>query len=250
MIYALGGDFVSLQPGCHVDISSRGPRSKIAVRRKDSAHMLVLRQGSSLTLQSMQSVQQDGTEAYSGNEVQIADILATFDSGSSWEILAGPLFWRLPRNIEDVEFQVFSVLQSEGRVSFKIVRKEGKDWRGYPLARMRVIRAGFLGTKFLHKGTMYMGKIVSEKAAEEIAHAHQRISGPFGPPETIIRFEGTLRTDTGARLVLFEDFGESLARIIGSSEDDRTRASFSFRCGLLRIGAPAQEEVSGQYHQD
>ena len=103
--------------------------------------MIVLRRGSSLTLQPVQA----RTEKYSQLEVQIADVSATWEAGSSWEILAGPLFWRLPRNIEDVEFQVFSVLQSEGRVSFKVVRKEGRDWRGHPLARMRVIRAGFLG---------------------------------------------------------------------------------------------------------
>ena len=213
LIYAVGGDVLSLAPNCHVDIVSKGARSKVAVRRKDSAHMLVLQRGSSLTLQSVH----DRDERYSQNEIQIADILAKFESGSSWEILAGPLFWRLPRNVQDVEFQVFSVLHSEGRVSFKIVRREGTDWRGYPLARMRVIRAGFLGAKFLHKGTMYMGKIVSDKAAEEIAQAHQRISGTFGPPESIVRFEGSLKTDTGARLLLFEDFGESLARMMGSS---------------------------------
>eukprot|EP00439_Symbiodinium_sp_Y106_P024428 s5152_g2.t7 len=205
MIYALGGETVVLEPSSHLDIVSRSTRSKIAIRRKDSAHMIVLRRGSSLTLQPVQA----RTEKYSQLEVQIADVSATWEAGSSWEILAGPLFWRLPRNIEDVEFQVFSVLQSEGRVSFKVVRKEGRDWRGHPLARMRVIRAGFLGTKFLHKGTMYMGKIVSEKAAVEICQAHQRISGAFGPPETIVRFEGSLKTDTGAHLVLFEDFGES-----------------------------------------
>ena len=64
---------------------------------------------------------------------------------------------------------------------------------------------------------MYMGKIVSAKAAVEICQAHQRISGAFGPPETIVRFEGSLKTDTGAHLVLFEDFGESLSRMLGSS---------------------------------
>ncbi|CAE7871055.1 SVOP [Symbiodinium sp. KB8] len=215
MIYALGGETVVLEPSSHVDIVSRSMRSKIAIRRKDSAHMIVLRRGSSLTLQPVQA----RTETYSHLEVQIADVSATWEAGSSWEILAGPLFWRLPRNIEDVEFQVFSVLQSEGRVSFKVVRKEGRDWRGHPLARMRVIRAGFLGTKFLHKGTMYMGKIVSAKAAVEICQAHQRISGAFGPPETIVRFEGSLKTDTGAHLVLFEDFGESLSRMLGKNSD-------------------------------
>ena len=141
MIYALGGETVVLEPSSHLDIVSRSTRSKIAIRRKDSAHMIVLRRGSSLTLQPVQA----RTEKYSQLEVQIADVSATWEAGSSWEILAGPLFWRLPRNIEDVEFQVFSVLQSEGRVSFKVVRKEGRDWRGHPLARMRVIRAGFLG---------------------------------------------------------------------------------------------------------
>ena len=213
MVYAVGGEILTLAPNSHVDILSRSTRSKIAVRRKDAAHMIVLRRGSSLTLQPMH----ERTEAYNYKETQIADVLATWESGSSWEILAGPLFWRLPRNVEDVEFEVFSVLQSEGRVSFKVVRKEGRDWRGHPLARMRVIRAGFLGTKFLHKGTMYMGKIVSEQHAAEISQAHQRISGTFGPPESIVRFEGSLKTDTGAHLVLFEDFGESLARLIGSS---------------------------------
>ncbi|CAE7239067.1 unnamed protein product [Symbiodinium natans] len=243
LVYAVGGEILTLAPNSHVDILSRSTRSKIAVRRKDAAHMIVLRRGSSLTLQPMH----ERTEAYNYKETQIADVLATWESGSSWEILAGPLFWRLPRNVEDVEFEVFSVLQSEGRVSFKVVRKEGRDWRGHPLARMRVIRAGFLGTKFLHKGTMYMGKIVSEQHAAEISQAHQRISGTFGPPESIVRFEGSLKTDTGAHLVLFEDFGESLARLIGKSSD-YLNADDVDQCAQDLLAAISALHAQGLHH--
>lgn len=80
-------------------------------------------------------------------------------------ISPGPLFWRLSRNSEDVEFQEGSVLSS-AHASFKVVRQMGQDWRGHPMARLRVVAAGFLGTKYLHKGTMYLAKIVPARAVE------------------------------------------------------------------------------------
>ena len=37
-------------------------------------------------------------------------------------------------------------------ISVDVFLAQGCDWRGAPMSRIRVISAGFLGTKFLHKG--------------------------------------------------------------------------------------------------
>lgn len=219
MPYILGGDRVQLPGKSHVDIqvAKRSTFCRMALRRRDMAAMVNVPKGSSVRI----DVLNDKSEIEGGPlEVRIADLQVTFDDGSSFDIFPGPLFWRLSRNVEDVEFQVAGVLRSQDRhVCFKVVREMGCDWRGAPMSRIRVISAGFLGTKFLHKGTMYLAKIVPGQAVEETVNAFRKITGTFGQPENILHFEGYVKTDTGAHMLIFEDFGESLSKIMSSNSE-------------------------------
>ncbi|CAJ1427598.1 unnamed protein product [Effrenium voratum] len=243
MAFSFGGQVTKIPPLSHLDVTAKSRTCRLAIRRRDSAQMVVLPRGATLTLQQRQ---EEDSDSY--HEAVLGDIAATFDAGTSWEILPGPLFWRLSRNVQDVEFQVAALLHAaNARLSFKVVRELGSDWRSRPTARIRVVGAGFLGSNFLHKGTMYIAKITAPSAVEEITAAHRRISGTFGPPEQVLRFEGYVKTDTGAHILLFEDFGESLATIMSSNSETLTVRDKD-QCAQDLMAALTALHSSGVYH--
>eukprot|EP00434_Breviolum_minutum_P003402 symbB.v1.2.002992.t1/scaffold159.1/size291531/11 len=247
MPYILGGERVKLKGQTHVDIkvSKRSSACRLAIRRRESANMVVLPKGSTLQIDVINDKSTDGGGPF---ETRVADLRMAFDEGSSFEIYAGPLFWRLPRNVEDVEFEVNSLLRSaDGRVCFKVVREMGTDWRNLPMARIRVISAGFLGSKFLHKGTMYLAKIVPVQAVEETVNAFRKITGTFGQPEHILHFEGYVKTETGAHMLLFEDFGESLSKIMSSNSEILT-AEDKDQCAEDLLRAVVALHTQNIYH--
>ncbi|CAK8985157.1 cGMP-dependent protein kinase [Durusdinium trenchii] len=247
MPYILGGDRHLLQPQSHLDLAvgRRSSMCRIALRRRDAAQMLLVPKGNKVKVEAFDEESQEGLGPL---EVRVGDLHVSFEDGSSFEIFPGPLFWRLSRNVEDVEFQEASILQSaDARVCFKVVRQMGSDWRGHPLARVRVISAGFLGTKYLHKGTMYLAKIVPIQAKEEIINAFKRITGTFGQPEQILHFEGYVKTESGAHMLLFEDFGESLSKIMSSSSETLT-AEDNDQCAEDLLRAITALHQQGIYH--
>ncbi|CAJ1441006.1 unnamed protein product, partial [Effrenium voratum] len=100
MAFSFGGQVTKIPPLSHLDVTAKSRTCRLAIRRRDSAQMVVLPRGATLTLQQRQ---EEDSDSY--HEAVLGDIAATFDAGTSWEILPGPLFWRLSRNVQDVEFQ-------------------------------------------------------------------------------------------------------------------------------------------------
>lgn len=239
-----------------------GPGIRMALRRGNEARLFVLDEGYVLSFAS-------ASTGHNGSAGLVEDIACSLmrplppksgasaasrkprpwpRGGASWEILPGPLFFRLSKNTSDVDFEVGKVLRAKtGNVSFKVVRDMGRDWRGYARARVRVLSGGMVGGKMFTHGMMYIAKIYpTELAQTETIEAHKRISGWFGPPAQIIKFEASVETVSGARLLLWEDFGQSMASYLES--EGPLGGEDADRCAADLLAAIAAMHAKGMHH--
>ncbi|CAE8648502.1 unnamed protein product [Polarella glacialis] len=221
LVYLTGEQELVLAPKSQADVRASGSiKVRMAVRRRNDARLFQMKHGDTLTL--LTGTDLPGVEDLPEDAaVHVLQDLACVARSASWEVLPGPLFWKLPVNTKDVEFKVGDVLRDPlSSVKLKVVRDEGADWRRYPMARVRVVEGGISRGKLLNKGAMYIAKIVpNQRVLQEIADTHKKLSGLFGPPPQIARCEASFHADSGAWLLLFEDFGESFARMISESSD-------------------------------
>ncbi|CAK0805101.1 unnamed protein product [Prorocentrum cordatum] len=235
-----------------VEVAALSRVARVAFRRAGDARMFVLPAGMVLTLGSEAAAPHDGDEPGSALSVDVGDVHCSArleapgaERGSgcaSWPLLPGPLLWRLPRNGSDTELTVGSVLRMrQGDITLKVVSSRGTDWRGCPMARVRVVEGGLQAGKYFTGGSMYLAKIVpSKRAAKEAAAAHKRVGGGLlGSVRQLVRLEGFWQVETGAWLVIMEDFGETAREFFGRgrllSAEDADRCAADLLAGVAAM---------------
>eukprot|EP00929_Paragymnodinium_shiwhaense_P091015 TRINITY_DN51072_c0_g1_i1.p1 TRINITY_DN51072_c0_g1~~TRINITY_DN51072_c0_g1_i1.p1 ORF type:complete len:1334 (-),score=231.92 TRINITY_DN51072_c0_g1_i1:255-4256(-) len=242
---------LTIPPMAFQDISIEKGRAKVALRRVGDARLFTLEQG--LTVEFQRADIEDGpTET---NVYRVNDILGSITGRTgklanmpSWEVLPGPLFWRLPRNAKDQEFEVGSVFETPAGVRFKVVRSVLYDWRGYPRARIRVVRGALQAGKFFSNGQMFFAKIMpSKQAVEETKQAYKKVSSPiFGVPSRLGQVETSLQTTDGANLLIYEDWGMFLSEFLKT--DERVSAKDADQCIMDLLEGLASLHAKEVYH--
>jgi len=251
-----------LAPQTHADLPVGGQPAKLAIRRCEDARMFFLYPGSTLTLAreetTASSIADGGAKSHdSGCHHYVLhdteclvrrDGLYLAPRDLNAEVYPGPLFWNLPRNMQDAELEVGSVLRARGgSVSLKVVRDQGVDWRSYPTARVRVLKGGIHNGKMYSSGDMYLAKNVkSPRVVRETAAAHARVGGYFGSANQICRYEGSFEAQSGARLLIFEDFGERMSMFLTSGEI--ASPEDADRCAADLMGAVSSMHRAGLHH--
>lgn len=263
-VYAIPTRILRVPAQGYLDLQVAPNGIKVAFRRRRHVRIFVVEPCCTLTLQGGYSAPAAKRPEHT-LEVRVGDVVGMLRRSGpdghhagpmwlqphSWRVSSGPLMWVLPDSTLGTTLNVGTILRARGtKVTLKVVRDQGKDWRGYPVARARVIEGGWCESHLFMSSEMYVCKVVedkSERVVEETAAAYKRLGSVFGFPSQIVAFKGCMYTQAGICVMLFEDYGEFLSTFL-ADERQALSAEDVDSCATDLVTAVATMHEVGLHH--